>query len=63
MRLRPNSLEVAAAGRFFNVEGVTPPQCYTRIEGRHNPCYVCHQTNRDDMRPNFMADGQLQEAY
>ena len=40
-----------------------PPQCYTAIEGKHNPCYVCHQYNDDATRPNFMQDGALQEEY
>jgi len=61
--VRPNSLELAAAGRIYNAEAPVPPQCYTRIEGRYNPCYVCHQNNRDQTRPNFMQDGSLQQAY
>jgi hypothetical protein len=46
-----------------NREAVIPPQCYTRTEGRHNPCYVCHQDQdgRDD--PNAMNDGFLQGVY
>lgn len=63
MRVRPSSLDLAAAGRHYNAEGPVPPQCYTRIEGRHNPCYVCHQNNADPTRPNFMQDGSLQAAY
>ncbi|MHC0053263.1 hypothetical protein [Actibacterium sp. D379-3] len=63
MALRPTSQAVEQAGRFYNVEGVIPPQCYTSIEGKYNPCYVCHQTYDDDARPNYMYDGALQEAY
>lgn len=63
MALRPASLELAEAGRIYNPEAPIPPQCYTRIEGRYNPCYVCHQNNSDDTRPNFMQDGSLQQAY
>lgn len=63
MQARPSSLELAAAGRFYNPEAPVPPQCYTRIEGRFNPCYVCHQNNADPTRPNFMQDGSLQAAY
>ena len=39
-----------------------PPQCYTKTEGRHNPCYVCHQ-NAKAGRENVMNDGDLQLAY
>lgn len=63
MALRPSSPELAAAGRIYNPEAPIPPQCYTRIEGRYNPCYVCHQNNADDTRPNFMQDGSLQQEY
>ena len=46
----------------FNPEAPVPPQCYTRTEGRFNPCYVCHQ---DPMpgRENTLADGALQTEY
>lgn len=63
MQHRPSSLELQAAGRIYNPEAPIPPQCYTAIEGRYNPCYVCHQNNSDGSRPNFMQDGELQEAY
>jgi hypothetical protein len=63
MRARPTSGEMSDAGRIFNREAPVPPQCYTRIEGRYNPCYVCHQNNYDPTRPNFMQDGSLQQAY
>jgi hypothetical protein len=43
---------------------VIPPQCYTRTEGRFNPCYTCHQSHpHTDGRPNLMDDGHLQGAY
>jgi len=58
-----SSPELAAEGRIYNPEAPVPPQCYTRIEGRFNPCYVCHQNNADSARPNFMQDGSLQQAY
>lgn len=61
--LRPASQALAEAGRRYNPEAPIPPQCYTRIEGRFNPCYVCHQTNEDATRPNFMLDGGLQAEY
>lgn len=46
----------------FNAEAPIPPQCYTRHDGRHNPCYVCHQ-NPIPGRENVMADGDLQVEY
>ena len=62
-KLRPSSQALAEAGRIYNPEAPVPPQCYTRIEGKYNPCYVCHQYNTDDARPNFMQDGALQAEY
>ena len=48
----------------FNVEAVIPPQCYTKTDGVHNPCYVCHQSySKDNLRPNIMGDGVLQGSY
>lgn len=46
----------------YNREAVIPPQCYTRTEGRWNPCYVCHQDEIPG-RENRMNDGELQQAY
>lgn len=47
-----------------NPEAVIPPQCYTRTEGRFNPCYTCHQSRPvREGRPNLMDDGHLQGAY
>ncbi len=63
MALRPSSTALAEAGRRYNAEAPIPPQCYTRIEGRWNPCYVCHQDNADATRPNFIQDGALQAEY
>src|SRR3546814_15805749 len=31
-----------ARGRIDNVLAHIPPQCYTRTDGRANPCWVCH---------------------
>ena len=45
-----------------NQEAIIPPMCYTRIEGKFNPCYVCHQ-NHDEGRENTMNDAELQTAY
>lgn len=40
------------------------PQCYTKTEDSqgqiHNPCFSCHTTS---VRPNFLNDSDLQEAY
>lgn len=47
---------------MYNREAIVPPMCYTRTEGQHNPCYVCHQ-DKIKGRPNEMDDGDLQEAY
>lgn len=46
----------------YNREAIIPPMCYTRTEGRHNPCYVCHQA-RIPGRPNEMDDAALQRVY
>jgi len=47
---------------LYNREAIVPPMCYTRTEGRHNPCYVCHQ-DQIPGRPNTMNDADLQSAY
>lgn len=46
----------------YSREAIIPPQCYTKTAGRYNPCYVCHQNQRDG-RENKMDDGDLQLAY
>jgi hypothetical protein len=51
-------------GTLVNLEAIVPPQCYTRTEGKHNPCYVCHQSPIEgDGHENRMADGVLQGEY
>ena len=45
-----------------NREAPVPPQCYTRTQGFHNPCYVCHQAPRDGFE-NIQDDSGLQAAY
>jgi len=47
---------------LYNRESIIPPMCYTRTEGQHNPCYVCHQ-DQIPGRPNAMNDADLQSAY
>ncbi|MEJ8566006.1 hypothetical protein [Elongatibacter sediminis] len=58
----PERPPVHPALALYNAEAIIPPQCYTRTEGQHNPCYVCHQ---DEMRgrENRMNDGVLQRQY
>ena len=47
----------------YNPEAVIPPQCYTKTQGEHNPCYVCHQSYDDKNHSNQMGDGTLQGSY
>jgi hypothetical protein len=51
--------------RIYNDEASIPPQCYTKTEGRHNPCYTCHQLydRRAQDRLNQLDDGSLQGDY
>ena len=46
----------------YNPEAIVPPQCYTRTESKHNPCYVCHQSAIPG-RENTMNDAVIQSAY
>ena len=47
----------------YNAEAVIPPQCYTKTDGKKNPCYVCHQASTDSEHPNMMKDIYLQGVY
>jgi hypothetical protein len=58
----PPALDVHPVSATYNREAVIPPQCYTRTEGVHNPCYVCHQNQRSGGE-NTMNDADLQVAY
>lgn len=53
--------------RISNPEAPVPPQCYTRTDGRHNPCYTCHQmydrSAGAERRMNELDDGGLQGGY
>ena len=49
-----------ARGRIVNVLAHIPPQCYTRTDGRSNPCWTCH-TARNNR--NLADDWQLQARY
>lgn len=57
------AMDYIAHGETYNPEAVIPPQCYTKTEGKHNPCYVCHQSYKDQERTNQMNDGILQGSY
>lgn len=60
----PAAWDTAYRRVLSNPEAVIPPQCYTRTEGRFNPCYTCHQSRpASEGRPNLMDDGHLQGAY
>ncbi len=54
--------KVSPPATIYNAEAIIPPMCYTKTDGEHNPCYVCHQ-NPVSGRENTMADGGLQIAY
>jgi hypothetical protein len=58
----PPTVDVHPVSATYNREAVIPPQCYTRTEGVHNPCYVCHQNQRPGGE-NTMNDADLQLAY
>ncbi|HET8708590.1 MAG TPA: hypothetical protein VFM46_19945 [Pseudomonadales bacterium] len=58
----PPRLQRVELFSMYNREAPIPPQCYTKTEGTHNPCYVCHQ-DAIPGRENQMNDFSLQEAY
>lgn len=58
----PEAPPVHPLHTIYNREAVVPPMCYTRTEGTHNPCYVCHQ-DRIAARPNRRNDADLQRSY
>ncbi len=39
----PDKPPVHPLKTVYNREAVIPPMCYTKTEGKYNPCYVCHQ--------------------
>ena len=51
--------------RIENLEATIPPQCYTKTEGRYNPCYACHQMydRKGEDRINELDDGSIQGGY
>jgi len=63
----PALIVIPTANGSLNEEAPIPPQCYTKTEGEHNPCYTCHQTyqlaeNNND-RTNLRNDGANQGIY
>jgi hypothetical protein len=50
----------ASLGKLDNLEAPIPPQCYTKTEGRANPCWMCHTRSS---WPNARNDWDLQAAY
>ncbi len=50
---------------LLNDEAPIPPQCYTKTDGRFNPCYTCHQSHPEDgdYHINKRDDGALQGVY
>ncbi|GLR69481.1 hypothetical protein [Agaribacter marinus] len=51
-------------GELYNPEALIPSQCYTKTEGKYNPCYVCHQSyDASEKRVNDLNDGFLQGTY
>lgn len=57
---------VSTEHSLLNEEAPIPPQCYTKTEGKHNPCYVCHQRYEDResvYRMNKLDDGGIQGGY
>jgi hypothetical protein len=59
----PPTLDVHPFSALYNREAIVPPQCYTKTEGRYNPCYVCHQNTLGTHRENSMNDLNLQQSY
>lgn len=58
----PKVTDLHPVTAMYNRESIIPPMCYTKTEGQHNPCYVCHQ-DAIEGRENVMNDQDLQEAY
>ena len=58
------ALNWVEAKQTYNREAPIPSQCYTKTDQHYNPCYVCHQTYKNDPdRPNAVKDGFLQGVY
>jgi hypothetical protein len=61
----PAERTVVTSERIGNREATVPPQCYTKTQGRFNPCYTCHQTydRQAEDRLNELDDGSIQGGY
>ena len=57
---QPLALALETQGDIYNAEAVIPPQCYTKTDGKNNPCWACH-TNKTAR--NFKSDWPLQREY
>ena len=55
-----NLVTAATSDPASNLEPNIPPQCYTKTEGRSNPCWTCH-TSKNGL--NFANDSSLQRQY
>lgn len=62
-RTTPTAFELGDSQTLENPEALITAMCYTKHDGRHNPCYVCHQNEVHDGRANRMHDGVLQNEY
>lgn len=60
--VKPKELKAHPVSTMYNREAIIPPQCYTKTEGKYNPCYVCHQDAIPE-RENVMNDADIQQAY
>lgn len=58
---------IPTANGSWNEEAPIPPQCYTKTQGEHNPCYTCHQSYQQadniNYRTNLRNDGANQGLY
>lgn len=66
-QVNPSLIIIPTANGSLNEEAPIPPQCYTKTEGKHNPCYTCHQTyqqpKNNNYRTNLRNDGVNQGIY
>jgi hypothetical protein len=56
----PLALALASRDRIQNPAVTVPPACYTRTDGRSNPCWACHTRSQ---YPNLADDWELQQNY
>ena len=63
----PSLIIIPTANGSLNEEAPIPPQCYAKTEGKHNPCYTCHQTYQQPKNNNYRTylrnDGANQGIY